>query len=310
MTHFGALVCLDQKVNPGDNVIAALTKALAPFSAGLRVAPYREYLGGRPEDHWAYGELVDDEETVTSMTWRTYIKMATEREQEWLLRDNQRLYFDDNLGRPYEISTSNPNGHWHSWDIGGGWEGHFPVVSGQDQTLAILNKELVHPVGAAPLRCAGGRRYALDLEAMLEAAYQRAEAEYDQWVLACGHAPEIAHPWRYFADLIKAGEMSEDEARQTYFQQPRLKLLREINLDWSPRGEPDPIERFSVSREEYVATRYSAAIPTHALLTKDGQWWDGRLDGDARDEYNIKVNQYVGELGSHDWVVAVDLYHN
>src|SRR5690348_1935595 len=115
MTHFTVIA-----VTPSPD---SLEDLLAPYNENLEVEPYRDYYQGLPSEHWSVETLrkaglnPDD----TTLTWA---EVAEAHNRYYSAVGKMKI---DDDGRAYYMSTSNPQGYWDYWRIGGRWGGYFPV---------------------------------------------------------------------------------------------------------------------------------------------------------------------------------------
>lgn len=235
-----------------------------------------------------------------------------------------RLYYDAELGRAYELTTYNPDSKWDWWTIGGRWRDYFPVRSD-----VPVSADLIDP-GVLATRCNGGRKYMLDLDKMLTDAIAKANVEYDLWETMRAKYPE-AKGWTFFAEQIglipkpdpddkaagAAYRTATDGLRQAYRDQPLIKAFEEI--DETHRWAFDcPVDYFNTDREHFVVRHRNAAVPGFALVTKRGEWmapgemgwWAMSSDTeDSRAGYHAVANQYIAdEVHDQDWLILLDLH--
>lgn len=271
--------------------------------------------------HWA-GEraaLVAE----SPLTWATLAALNNERWQYAERDEDGELdssfeHVDDD-GRAYTWSRYNPDSKWDYWRIGGRWSGYFAARE--------MSPELIQPeshwdgprVGAlGRLACDGGPKRLLDFEAMRDKAGAEANERYDKYEeLYAEHGP--GKPWSHFTGLVDATEMSIEEARRLYHEQPIIEAHRKLDrADQGLTGWGDClIETFTPPREEYVRLKRDGAVPAYATLTLSGEWaapgrmgWFGMSSDGAgeREAYNAAINRYLDELKPDALLVVVDCH--
>jgi|SRR6187549_1417081 len=149
--------------------------------------------------------------------------------------------------------------------------------------------------------------------------YEEGGAEDYWWVSSVRRGAKevtpIATPWPDFVSLAQLGDITWDEARRRYREQPRIAAAMKLDeLAWGDC----PVVRFMSGREEYVAEARKGAVPGFALVTLDEEWiapgrmgWFGMSsDGPGeRSGYNSAVNAYLADkLAADDFVIALDCH--
>jgi hypothetical protein len=237
--------------------------------------------------------------------------------------DSETLYYDAEEGRAYTVSTRNPESMWDFWVIGGRWRGKFHGRQGVGASALVIAP--VHwseqysdtpydPI--APnngLRCDGGPKWLLDLESVRQQAAREAGELFDKY-LRCIDGTPHADPWSHFCYLAKLGEITWDEARSQYHEQPRIKAIgANEDLKW----HDDPITKFMSGRDEYVAQERVAAVPGYALVTLDREWmapgrmgwWGMSSDGPGeKHAYKVEANRYLDSLPDNAVIVQLDCH--
>lgn len=306
------------------------------YVSGMGYVTELEYIARKTQERAE--AAVRDERLGEHPTWETVVEvyndwfhpatqLAVPDEQDEPGDDSERLLYDPESGRAYMLTTSNPEGLWDYWRIGGRWGGYFRLKA--DAPGVIKGARGWDSPGARfnagrdekGLRADGGMRGIIDLAAMRADAAEVAHAEYDAWeALVTPDLPAdvIAKtkPWSHYAGLAKLDEITWDEARSRYSSQLAIKAARQA-------GVADPwggcvIEKFLPPREEYVANAVAAAVPAYALVTLDGEWiapgrmgWFG-MSSDGPGEqagYHAVVNRYIEEqLTDQDILVVLDCH--
>jgi hypothetical protein len=249
--------------------------------------------------------------------------------ERYMRRKNEpvTVFYDTEKDQTYEITTYNEDSKWDWWMIGGRWSGYFKAredvfrILDSDHAMDIIPPQNLgrwnspeHDVEKLRKLVDGGRVKHLDLEGMRSEAAAKAHGEYDVYEsLLVAHG--VARPWSSFYGHVEAGEITREEARKQYNAQPLVKAFNEIDdYKWAMTCI---IERFAVSREEYVERYRSRAVPGYALLTKKGEWlapgqmgWFGFSDDtdQSYEAYTFEANKYVDELDPDDIVVMLDLH--
>lgn len=252
--------------------------------------------------------------------WHPANQPATGEEPQEDPDDGERLHYDAETERAYTWSTYNPDSKWDWWVIGGRWTGYFRLKAVTDDV------ELGRPgtFGNSPEAMGPGLRGdvapvgLIDLEAMRGDAAATAHAEFDAWEELTELCPP-AKSWAHFTGLVDAGEISIDDAREQYGNQPLIKASRSDS--WRRRlGSGmfgDPVEQFATTREEYVRLACNEAVPGYAFLDLERNWvapgemgwWGMSSDDDgSRAVYQAQVNEYIDKLRPEDILVALDLH--
>ncbi len=328
MSHFTLLVALPANT---EDVQAELEKRLAPFDENMRVAPYRSYEEGAAEDHWTVRAYRRGPSTTSygpfgeTVTWAEVVEkynltfghgpqtIALPDDTEDV--DSERLYFDEESGRAYSMSTYNPQSKWDWWSIGGRWKGYFrmkaldaSVIQGEPVTFEEKARD-----ASEGMRADGAPKGLIDLEGMRGEAAAKAHARYDKWETLSADLP-AAKGWSHFTGLVDAGALRIDQARVAYHAQPVVQAAKRTEeFSWGC-----PIDEFVWSREEYVQRARDGAVPGYAFLDLEGTWnapgqmgWFG-MSSDTpgtQDTYRAEVNRYVDEkLTDADILVCLDLH--
>lgn len=242
--------------------------------------------------------------------------------------DTDRLWYDEKTGQAYTLSTYNPKSKWDWWQIGGRWSGYFVaknpaagIIFGEPGVFG--KRDWGDSEGI--VRCDGGPLELLDFETMRDLAAREAHEDYDVWeqitaaVRERGHDPNVDKSWSYFISRVKDPDdhLDIDEARERYRRQPTIVEERQNHRDRFGLMGPCIIDKFSVSREEYVENARWSAIPTYALLTLDGEWvspgdmgWFGVSSDEQpqREAYYRRYDEYVASLDPATVLVVVDCH--
>ena len=314
MSHFSVLVAL----RPTDpkRIDDALAEALAPFSENREVTPYFDYETGKPGEHWSVSGARKDGllPAEGELTWQQVADVYHSRYE--ITPDSSEYLHVDADGRAYSVSAYNPHSKWDWYQIGGRWNGYFPVkpeAAGDPRLIAGAPG-----VGGRPCRdgwCDGGPRGLLDFEALRKARATEAANEYDRWTALVDGLPE-ARPWSHFLGLHEANPDGYPivRAREEYGAQPRVRKARmSDDLCWFD----DIITHFSPSRDAYAQRAAEQAVPGYAFLDLDGVWhapgrmgWFG-MSSDTEDDraaYLRQMNERLDALDPATFLIAVDCH--
>ena len=245
--------------------------------------------------------------------------------------DSDTLFHDPESGRAYRMSTYNPESKWDYWSIGGRWSGYFIVKdepyfeldkAGNPKRILVVGdqawdspKESRHPGRNV---CDGGPISKLDLDAMRDVEATQALDRYDRYeALVAQHGP--AKAWSHFTGLVDVGELTIDEARRQYRDQPLIAAVNALNRtdQWLVGWGTCPVEEFLPPREEYAAEARRGAVPGYALVTLGREWvapgrmgWFGMSsDGPGeRSGYHHAVNTYLDQLDPATVLVVLDCH--
>lgn len=301
MSHYTVLVVLEKPADAAENWLeSSLDQALAPFDENLEVEPYRNYQDGDPGKFWAVDSLRKSGLlTSADPTWQE-VADAFNSSRE---RPSSRLHVDEE-GKGYEMSTYNPAAKWDWWAIGGRWAGYFPYKPGHAS-------EVTRGASAEAGRCDAGPRGALDLNRLRDEKEDKARARYREWTELTAGLPD-AQSWSAFTERTGKGEITIEEARKMYHDQPVIRAWRDRGFSWD-----DPVEEFSMTEDEYAEKARLTAVPGYATLTIEGTWmapgtmgWFGSSDEEepSLTQYRKEVNEYIDSLPDDVWLVAVDAH--
>lgn len=324
MSHFSVLIALPAGTPP-QRIEDEIGRRMERWNEDRSVEPYRSYEEGAPEEYWWVGSVREKdavwaERLGENPTWETVAQLYNERfghgkelATEGDRTDSETLHYDAESGRAFTMSTYNPESMWDYWRIGGRWRGYFRAK--QDGPGLITSRsDWDSPKEAKPgLRADGGPKRLLDFEAMRVEAEVRANGEYDKWDAICLGTPH-ADGWPHFVGLVDVGEITIDEARRQYREQPRIEAARRADIgDWDC-----PVEKFMSGREEYVVEARRGAVPGYALVTLDEEWvapgrmgWFGMSSDEAgsRSACRSAVNAYLDEkVADDDLLIALDCH--
>lgn len=265
-------------------------------------------------------------------TWRTVVELYNEKyhpgnqlavngsvEPDEI--DEGRMHYDEETGRAYTWSTSNAQGKWDWYVIGGRWQRRIIAAKDADRNLLVFGRSGSGGDNDEPreingqICCDGGPRTMLDFDAMRDREAAKAAERYDRYLaFAKDHPP--AKTWKHFQDLAEAGAINWDEARNQYYGQPLVTahnaLGHENWITWEPI-----VDEFEPDRDTYIQNARDTAVPGYALLDLDGNWiepgrmgWFGVSHAEDADRvlYNAKASEYLDNLPANAWVVLVDCH--
>lgn len=243
-------------------------------------------------------------------TWEHLVQLYTERYPDD--GDEQQLRYDPENGRAYTLSTYNPDSKWDYFVLGGRAAGRFTAKSADADVLESRRSWDSPAYAEEPLRCNGGAIRDLDLDGMRAAAEVKAFGEYRAWEALSAQHP-TARSWSDFHDRAKMGDLTWEQAREQYRNQP---LIAAAQRDYEALGVDPldcPVTHFALPRAEYVAAARTAAVSGYALVTLDREWVAPGHMGmfgmstDSPDEmlaYRAVADQYISSL-SEDTVLAI-----
>lgn len=224
--------------------------------------------------------------------------------------------YDPETDRLYSDSTYNPESKWDWWVIGGRWSGYFNVAQGANRA------ELINGDGSAfgtrntnVMKCDGGTKRNLDLDAMRDEKGAEVGIAYDTYHELVDHLPE-ANSWKYFCSRVDAQPgYTFTQARRDYGAQARVRVVKDTEFD-AFMG-PDAIEEYAKPRKLLVEQARARAVPGYAVLTHEGKWmapgdmgWFG-MSSESESEtmgYLEVANAYLDSLSDDTWLVQVDCH--
>lgn len=213
MSHFTVIVI-------GPDVEAQL----ATFDENREVSPYFVAMSAAAQ------ERVRKQFAEAEQTPPTAMEMALSHEEdEYGERKEGRAVVID--GVPGMMSTSNPDGHWDWWVVGGRWAGFFPVKDGATGLYSVSSYMTADgwvESQTVPLQDAE----AALVERLKHATYDRAEVE-----------SELASIRRKRqADVVKLGDIDFDTARADADAKARAEFAA-WEACFTEHGRPDSWEQ-------------------------------------------------------------------
>lgn len=315
MSHSCIIVCLPPSVTP-ETVEEALGNVLAPFDENKEVEPYRSYEKDEAKDHWFASSMKKSGawDGEGPLSWDTLAAAFNAKYSD----DDSPILIEEETGRAYTMSTYNPKSRWDYWRIGGRWADRFVIAKDALDPDTIVAEKRAWELKGEPKeigRCDGGRKRALDFEAQRIAAENREASTWHRLQALVGHLPE-AQTWSQFIKRIDAKEITVEEARVLYRQQPRVAAA---DADKEFRGYifGCVVEDAARSLDDVRAEARNSTIPAFALVDLDGNWHEkGRMGWfgcsseteESAAEYRKRANEYLDTLDPEAWVIAVDVH--
>jgi len=166
------------------------------------------------------------------------------------------------------VDRTNPNAHWDWYTVGGRWNGFFKLKSGNYGMLGEPGLNRMNPDYERPAsdRADSALKGSIDIEFMRNERAAEAAKTYDQARELLDPHPAIV-PWKYFSDKADSKEITWDEARSLYGEQPGVKAFRGNGFSF------DSPDNYNVTKEEYVERARKSAVATFAVI-KDGKWYE------------------------------------
>lgn len=291
---------------------AHLADALAPFSEGIDVPPYRDYYTDWRKAYKRAAKFFRDnpEDRPAGLDEKDVAAVLA-------AYNSDDVHEDSSSGerRYYTMSTYNPDSKWDWWEVGGRFSGLWLPTEPGNPSLLPAAPDWNTPEDMDPMAVNGGPKRLLDLEGARNREGKAAADRWDTFHAIAAKYPE-AHPWSRFWARHEADPEGYPaaRARSDYWAQPLKQALDNfpIGQSWTC-----PIDEYTVDREVYVARNRAAANTGYALLTLDGEWiapgemgWWGFSSDEQedRDAYREKANAYLDVLDSDIYLIAVDCH--
>ncbi|MEU2612927.1 hypothetical protein ABZ570_15310 [Micromonospora sp. NPDC007271] len=210
--------------------------------------------------------------------------------------------YDAHVGDDY-----NEQWEWDWWHI----RGDLPVRPEHDGDPRLVHNPVHRDGTTRPrqrLRCDGGPKRMLDLDALRSMAADEARAQWRAWTeLARQHPP--AEPLSVL--LTRYGDA--DEARAAHLAQPLVQEVAQRAILGDPHFGTyllltDPVAHFAGTEQEHADRAARQAFFTAALVTLDGRWVDAHRMGDGRADhlaYDRFRAAYLDELDGDAVIVHV-----
>lgn len=250
---------------------------LAPFDEGIDVEPYRKDVDiETPQKHWAFDKLVEVEGLAADAGWPAFLEALAKRYED---DDDERLQYDPETDRVYEMSTYNPQSRWDWYILGGRWTGFFMLREGR---VGATGEPGVMTPAAKDDKVDQARKGDIDFDAMRNLAEAEAYSFHAQCRTVLDGLP-IPTAWPHVREVMFPGDI--DAARQHYHAQPALQALRQAGMHID-----DPATYLCLTADDpaaaYAARERAAAGLPFAVLNADGWHERGRMGwwGVVRDE--------------------------
>lgn len=246
MSHFACLVT-------GDDV----DEQLAPFDEAPRTEPRKIYLTDSEVADLAAHFHLDPKDR----------RRVAARMEAW----NGQEGGVDRRG-VYRLSTANPDAKWDWWEVGGRFRGFFTPKAGKggvlggtgtpDAFVRRHGKAAPEPTGVDEIL-----KGDVDLAAMEASSEAQARRTWATYAAAIAGTPEHI-PWSRFVRRVDAGELTTEDARQLYHDQPRVAAF---NAHRTALGIWTKPEDFPRTEAAYVRRERAGALCPFAVL-HEGTW--------------------------------------
>ncbi|MEU4693751.1 hypothetical protein [Actinoplanes sp. NPDC023714] len=146
---------------------------------------------------------------------------------------------------------------------------HRPLIGWLTRFLSYWLISAARRFGAVTTT-AGGRKSRLDLDRTAAASADRAAARWRDWYTQVVAKTPTARCWEDFLAQHRAApdDVSEDEARRRFEQQPRvLAMLAHVG---DQRLDPYELGLYQAGESAYVGFYWRVALVGDALITTDG----------------------------------------
>jgi hypothetical protein len=309
-------------------------KPYEPDQLGLSSASSRE----TPEEQWA--GVLRDAEVFRSLpdpvTWEALTAAYNRYYCEGFpYSDSEPHLYDAGQERMYTLSTYNPESKWDWYQIGGRWSDYFPVNEEEVETAirlrglfpvqlnALISGErswTLDNVAVKHDHVDGGEKRFLDLERLRSDKEKEAAEEYDKYQAFAANYPKATGWSEFLKEFIDlpGGDSKwavRDRVREVYRAQPLIRAL-----DETPEFRfafECLVDKYSVSREDFLHAARRDAVPGFATLTLDKEWVaPGEMgmfgmstdDPEGRAQFKDWTNEYIDNLPEDTILVAVDLH--
>jgi hypothetical protein len=215
-------------------------------------------------------------------------------------------------------TTYNPDSQWDWWSIGGRWNDFFNFTP---KTKEEREKEHEEAGIFAFLGSTGGKNIVkvgeLDWQPKRNLALKEANDEYDLFEEAVKDLT-LTHRWKDLVEKVEAGEMSWDEARDTYSSQKWVIEAKKA----VPYLFTVPEQYFKVNeggREAFLTDKLCGIGVPYSFIDLDGNWhqkgkmgWFGMSSDDQTqqewaDHYFAYLNGLIAEK-PETLIVSLDLH--
>jgi hypothetical protein len=278
MSHFTVLVVGD------------VDEQLAPFDENLTTAPRREHLDTEDIARMAEHYNLDPGDLTA----------FAEQMEDW----NGCPGGVDDRGL-YAIASSNENARWDWYEIGGRWSGLLKLKPGADGA---------HGPADMPDRADAATKAEIDLDGMRDEAEASARETWRLYAAAIHGTPRHT-AWSAFTARVEKKEITIEEARLRYADQPRVKAFdaaQELKGRIGYFASPDD---FPETEDEYVA-RHRAEVTTTFAYVRHGEWrergqvgWFGTATNEKEsDAWATEFNAMLASLPDDEMLTVVDCH--
>jgi len=305
MSHFTVLVV-------GDDIASQL----APFQENNMDDCPKEYL----EFHDRTEECVSGYET--DETERGGVKVSVK--EVYTFEDYVEEWYgyekDEEIGK-YGY-WENPNKKWDWYEIGGRWAGHliiksefWELYSKQTPNFSWGWDEESKRGVIEQRRVDSAIKKHIDFDGMMNEAGEEAREEYRQVTAYLSKYPEF-QPWKYYLDKLDNNEISIEEARTLYNDQPAKKNLFTSTDELGKNAVWIELDKFvGISEEKYVENARIQSIMTFAIL-KDGEWiergkmgwWACVSDEKGQEEWEQQYKKIIDSIDDDAMLTIVDCH--
>ena len=309
MSHFTVLV------------IGDVDEQLAPYDENICVDEYQRHLVSE-DDMKSFVELY-----TTCDPNRRYAQVTVEEAEE-----NKKLSFEllyDKYGYDWnsnewrknddgewaEFSTYNPKSKWDWYQLGGRWSGEYFILKhGAVGGVIGESGSFRNKTGIDSIRFGD-----VDWEEMKKRGEENGKKYWEKIEKAFGGVipiPKIA--WANMHELDEYKDWDIDKKRDFYYEQPELKLLKEVENKQENAhlfGFDFDLNDFACGKEEYIRKRGIESISPFAIVV-NGEWYErGEMGwfGCAKDEKDIedwhtKFSSLLTQCNENDIVSLVDCH--
>lgn len=214
----------------------------------------------------------------------------------------------------YRWSTYNPQSKWDWYQVGGRWQGFFPVkADAEDAALGTPSLVMGSRVDEGDLVADQLRKGDVDFERARRESREAAEKAFDEyWAIVKDHPSTLG--WSHFLDQYHAGDLEIEQARERYHAQPGYIALKEA----SEHGFlfECPIDTFGTDRDAYIQRCIDNTLVPYAILhngkwyqRSEMGWWGVSYDEQmSQEEWNAQVQKLYDSLDDDEILTAVDCH--
>lgn len=230
-----------------------------------------------------------------------------------ILSDEDEEYGADEDGL-YRWSSYNPQSKWDWYQVGGRWQGFFPVKEEAEGT-ALGSPSLVMGARADADDAVADliRKGDVDFERARNESREAAEKAFDgYWEIIKNHPGTLG--WSHFRSLVESGDLEIEQARTQYHDQPGYVALKETSEHGFLFG--CPIDTFGTDRDAYIQRCIDNTLVPYAILhhgkwyqrSEMGWWGVSYNEQMGQDEWNAQVQKLYDSLDDDEQLTAVDCH--